>query len=244
MTTRTAKRPAATSRRASATGVATGAETAPAGRPYGGRTPDDRIAERRRRFLDAGRRVFGDSGYRSATVRALCRAAGLTERYFYESFAGTEDLLVAVYRECVGELEQALLHAAAAQAGKNATILVPAMLDAFFLRIERDPALARVVWLEVLGVSATVDALYGNQVRHFAQLVMGLAEAMQPAPRIPRQERDALAMALVGAVSQSSMDWLLGDFRTPRNIVVSATARVFIALLDSLTPPPARRKKS
>lgn len=242
MTRRATQRPAPPRRRATKPAAAA---AAPAGRSYGGRTPDDRVAERRRRFLDAGRRVFGDVGYRNATVRSLCHAAGLTERYFYESFAGTGDLLMAVYRECVAELENALARTAADQAGVPAGDAVPAILDAFFRHVERDPALARVVWREVLGVSPVVDALYTDQVRRFARLLLDLAAAVSPAMRIGDNERDAIAIALVGAVSQSALDWLLTDYRAPRGTVVSATTRVFLALIDSLSPPTTKiRRKS
>jgi len=33
----------------------------------------------------------------------ICGVAGLTERYFYESFRHKEDLLCAVYRELINE---------------------------------------------------------------------------------------------------------------------------------------------
>lgn len=54
------------------------------------------------------------------TVRQLCREAKGSDRYFYEQFDSTEDLLLAVYDECTRGLEEA------------------------------DPRLARVVWFEVL----------------------------------------------------------------------------------------------
>lgn len=38
------------------------------------------------------------TGYRNATVKAVCEAAGLTERYFYESFSNSEELLVASFQ--------------------------------------------------------------------------------------------------------------------------------------------------
>jgi AcrR family transcriptional regulator len=40
---------------------------------------------------------MANSGYRNTTVKAVCEAAGLTERYFYESFANSEALLVAAF---------------------------------------------------------------------------------------------------------------------------------------------------
>ncbi|MET9872235.1 TetR/AcrR family transcriptional regulator, partial [Streptomyces sp. NPDC006386] len=51
---------------------------APTGR-YGGKTAEERQAERRRRFLDAALHLFGDTpGFRATTVAALSEAAGLS----------------------------------------------------------------------------------------------------------------------------------------------------------------------
>ena len=78
------------------------------GRVYGGENQEERRARRRQQFLDAGLQVFGTLGYRAATVRSLCKQAGLTDRYFYESFDTTEDLLVGVYRQQCEALERAV----------------------------------------------------------------------------------------------------------------------------------------
>ena len=55
--------------------------------------------QRRERLLDAALRVYGTRGYHSTTVKAVCDAAGLTERYFYESFPNGEALFLALYRD-------------------------------------------------------------------------------------------------------------------------------------------------
>src|SRR5882757_8998724 len=69
----------------------------PPDRRYRGSSAEERRAQRREQFLRAAVRVYGEEGYRRATVRAVCEAAGLTERYFYESFANSEALLVASF---------------------------------------------------------------------------------------------------------------------------------------------------
>src|ERR1700751_6355680 len=70
----------------------------PAGqRHYGGHSTEERRRARRERLIEAATRVYGEVGYRNATVKAVCEAAGLTERYFYESFANSEALLVAAF---------------------------------------------------------------------------------------------------------------------------------------------------
>ena len=57
----------------------------------------DRQTLRRDELIAAGVDVLGGEGGSALTVRAVCRAAGLTERYFYESFDDRDDFVRAVY---------------------------------------------------------------------------------------------------------------------------------------------------
>jgi AcrR family transcriptional regulator len=57
----------------------------------------DRQTLRRDELIAAGVNVLGGEGGSALTVRGVCRAAGLTERYFYESFADRDDFVRAVY---------------------------------------------------------------------------------------------------------------------------------------------------
>jgi len=60
---------------------------------------EDRQALRRDELISAGIGLLGSPGGPALTVRAACRAAELTERYFYESFADRDDYVAAVYDE-------------------------------------------------------------------------------------------------------------------------------------------------
>ena len=57
----------------------------------------NRQALRRDQLVAAGVQLLGDESGPAVTVRAVCRAAGLTERYFYESFNDRDDFVRAVY---------------------------------------------------------------------------------------------------------------------------------------------------
>ncbi|MGE0214326.1 TetR/AcrR family transcriptional regulator [Mycolicibacterium sp.] len=59
----------------------------------------DRQALRRDELVTAGIGLLGSPGGPKLTVRAVCRATGLTERYFYESFADRDEYVAAVYDE-------------------------------------------------------------------------------------------------------------------------------------------------
>ncbi|MGK2881433.1 MAG: TetR/AcrR family transcriptional regulator [Mycobacterium sp.] len=58
---------------------------------------EDRQALRRGELVAAGIDLLGGDAGPALTVRAVCRQAGLTERYFYESFADRDDFVRAAY---------------------------------------------------------------------------------------------------------------------------------------------------
>ena len=210
----------------------------PAGRAYAGESLAERVARRRQRFLDAGLQVFGTTGYRTATVRQLCREAELTDRYFYESFAHTEDLLVAVYEREFDHLQQAVLVALADEAAlRDPMVAVERALNAVF-EMASEPRVARVCWLEVLGVSARVDGVYTRNIERFAALVVAFARRQFGSDDIDDTESRMLGLAMIGAVSQPVTHWVLGGYREDRAKLLAATARVFQGVILSLAPGP------
>ncbi len=58
---------------------------------------EDRPARRRDTLLAAGVQLLGDADGPAVTVRAVCRRADLTERYFYESFTDRDEFVRAIY---------------------------------------------------------------------------------------------------------------------------------------------------
>jgi AcrR family transcriptional regulator len=58
---------------------------------------ESRLALRRENLIAAGVQLLGEDGGPALTVRAACRKAALTERYFYESFSDRDEFVRAVY---------------------------------------------------------------------------------------------------------------------------------------------------
>ncbi|MCV7314321.1 TetR/AcrR family transcriptional regulator [Mycolicibacillus parakoreensis] len=107
----------------------------------------DRQALRREQLLAAGVRILGDAGGAPLTVRAVCRAAKLTERYFYESFSDRDDFVRAVYNDVGARAMAALTSATTARAAVEGFVAL--MVDdpvggrVLLLGPELEPALAR-----------------------------------------------------------------------------------------------------
>jgi AcrR family transcriptional regulator len=145
------------------------------GRSYGGVAPEVRAAERRDALIRAATRVFGTVGFRKATVRSICQEAKLNDRYFYAAFDSTEDLLRCTYLHHAQQLHEAVARAVAERGG-DLRESVDAGLAAFFAFL-RDPCAARVLLLEVMGVSADTDMTYQRMLIDFGKLIMAIGVA-------------------------------------------------------------------
>ena len=76
---------------------------------------DERRAQRREQLITAARELIGSGS--AVSVRAVCRAAKLTERYFYESFDDRDALVVAAYERASQEAVAAIAEAVSASDG-------------------------------------------------------------------------------------------------------------------------------
>ncbi len=121
------------------------------GRTYGGQSSGERRAERQERLIRAAVDTYGEQGYRRTTVADVCRAAGLTPRYFYESFANSEALLIAAY-EAVTRIALETVQAAASGLGETEReARLEAMLRGYYTLLREKPAAARVFVTEMSG---------------------------------------------------------------------------------------------
>lgn len=193
-------------------------------RRYRGASADERRQERRERLLDAGLRVFGESGYHGATVRGICHEAGLTERYFYESFANSEDLLCAVYERVLATQRERMLGAVTV-AAPQPDAMIRAGLKAFLAYIRECPAAARVQFVEVLGVSPRVDQLYRQAIESFAQLMRTLGA--QSGGQATKVDVETLSVGLVGAMVGIGSRWMLSGFAQPLDDIVATSELIF-----------------
>lgn len=209
-----------------------------AGRPYGGITHEARTAERRDALISAGTRVFGTLGFRKATVRAICREAGLNDRYFYAAFESADDLLRSTYQHHAEQLQNALQHAIESHLDQL-DARVDAGLHAFFSYL-REPCAARVLLLEVMGVSTATDATYQRHISAFAKQVISSASAATREALGDRADQRIVGLALVGAMINAGTAWLLSGYRDPQETMVRNCSKVFLGTFAYVTPEALR----
>src|SRR5436189_750000 len=112
-------------------------------RPYGGISASERVAARRERLLAAGLELYGTHGFAATGVKDLCRAAGLTDRYFYESFRDSRELFLAVFDGVTDELFAAVVEAVA-QGGGDAEHQLRSAIATFICALAAGPRTLRV----------------------------------------------------------------------------------------------------
>ncbi|GCB03928.1 TetR/AcrR family transcriptional regulator [Ralstonia sp. SET104] len=205
------------------------------GRPYGGVGPEARTAERREALIRAATRVFGTVGFRKATVRAICQEAKLNDRYFYAAFDSTDALLRATYQQHAEALRAQVAQATAAVDG-TLEARIDAGLHAFFAFL-RDPCAARVLLLEVMGVSPETDATYQRNLLEFGKQIM--ANAQLPGANNDdnaelRADQRIIGLALVGAMTNVGAAWLLTGYRDPEEKMVRNCRQVLLGTLRTM----------
>jgi AcrR family transcriptional regulator len=175
-------------------------------RRYRGRTPDERREQRRRRLLDAALDLFSSAGYQNTSVERLCSTSGVTGRHFYEEYPSREALLTALYDDMMASGMEAV-KAALAEAPRELGPRLVAGVGAYMHLLLDDPRKARVVTVEVIGVSPQLEAHRREIGTMFALLIQAEAVALRQAgQKITGNELTALA--LVAAVHELTASWL------------------------------------
>ncbi|MGM0564820.1 MAG: TetR/AcrR family transcriptional regulator [Pseudomonadota bacterium] len=212
-------------------------EKAPERRRYRGVSKEARQAERYKQLCEAGIKRIGIDGYAATTVKAVCQEAGLTERYFYESFANREALLCDTYKQITGRMRANMVAAAMDSEDTDLKDLIKATLNAFFADLEADPYGARLIMVEVLGVSDTVDNLYRRTMKGYAEMIRSLAgESFQAdeANGLSEAHFNEMTNALMGGATQAGISWVLTDYATPREIMVESCHFLFSSVVEKL----------
>jgi AcrR family transcriptional regulator len=233
-------------------------------RRWRGREPADRVADRRAQLVEAGLELMGTAGARGVSMRGVCRQAGLTERYFYESFGHVDELLVEVLELVVLKARDALfaaLDTAPAQLGP----LIRHGVRAFTEFLLADPRRGRVMFVEsqVTGALASRGA---KLVTEFTVPIAGIfrsqalsteaTEATDPAdPTNPVDARgqgttgtgpddtdaDLNALAIFGALAFLYRRWLRpGERPVSEERFVEHVAQVIEQLAGTRSTPRSR----
>jgi AcrR family transcriptional regulator len=196
-------------------------------RRYRGITAAERRAQRRERLMEAGLELFGTDGYANTSIRAVSAAASLNSRYFYESFDSREDLLYHVYLRILTDISKQA--AVAVSAAKTIEDKARAGLEVGWTILTDDPRKARVLAVEVVGVSDRLEQLRRKTRHVLADLTVANAISIAGSGRQFRLDPVLTARSLMGGVVEVLVDWINGDVDASVDEVVEHFTRLFAA---------------
>jgi len=191
-------------------------------RSYRGATPAERSETRRIRLIEAAVQVYGELGYRNATVKSVCAAAGLTDRYFYEAFENSEALLAASF-EAVTQAVLAEVVATADADGNEGFRRLRVMLRSYFTALRREAARARVFLVEMVGISDTIDKVFDNALRRIGDLIVETLDAEREGPLATSP---LLARGVASGLVGIAIAWVRSGYAAPLDDVVGAATKL------------------
>jgi AcrR family transcriptional regulator len=206
----------------------TGRNPAPR-RSYGGRSAEERRAERRERLLAAGLELFGTRGYAATSIERLCATASVSTRNFYEEFTGREELLTALHSSINERAAEALAAAYAGAGDADLGTRVERAVRAFVTVTASDPRWARIAFVEVIGVSASLEQ---RRFRGRGQWEVSLTTiAREAAARGEAVDRDyrLTMIAIIGAVNNLVHHWSARDQDIPLDDIIAELTHLILA---------------
>lgn len=171
-------------------------------RRYSGQSFADRQSERRDKLIHASLMVAGRAGLEGLSVAAICAEAGLTARYFYESFPSREAIFVEAYRMAQNELLSRMGEM------KDRKDPAKAALTGFFTALQSNPGLARVFLIDLddhggaLGMASREGA---------AKLHKAFAL---------KAEHPLMVAGIIGGIVDIGKRWIESEFAEPVEKVV------------------------
>jgi AcrR family transcriptional regulator len=197
------------------------------GRQIRGRSLAERQRERRDAMLVAGLDLFGTKGFATTRVEDVCRRAGVSTRNFYEEFDDRQSLLVAVGEQIVAGVFAVWsdpggnLPGAGGMSGVGVTgagtagrrVAEPGTLRARITKVVHllvdDPRVARLAFVEAVGVSPSHESLRRDMLRVFPTWLAAYMQGRLDAAGVPTARQHTMAVAAFATAHELIADWAL-----------------------------------
>ena len=201
-----------------------------ASRTYGGRTREERDADRRERMRASALALFGNEGYTAVPIERLCSHAKVSTRHFYQLYDSKEDVLLDVYAQITGAAFSAVAASLEESTGRPIDERMRTAVRAYLSPMLESPALARIAFVEIVGVSPRVEE---NRLQ-FRSSVVALVEheARLAVERGEIEDRDFkfAALAFSGAVNVVVHDWSLSPNHAAADVLTQQLCDLLVLL--------------
>ena len=199
--------------------------TAPASpRRYGGKSAEERRDERRTALVAAALEMWQEHGWAAVTMRGVCAATGLSDRYFYESFADRDALLATVWDQIRDQTLEMILAAIMQHADGHPLDQLRAAHVAVVHHIADEPARAQILFGEHAG-SAVLEQRRRDTVQLTTDLLIDLARPYLRAD-VDEQEFRINVLVGIGGFVELMLAWRSG--------LVDADAATIVGHLDGV----------
>ena len=199
----------------------------PVTRPFRGVSASERQQNRRQRLVEAAFDLAGTRGAASLGVGEVCAVAGLTKRYFYESFESIDQLGAAVVDHAIDLMVELTEPFQPGTPGGSVHAGIKAFIDALL----DDRRLARVLITETQA---------GSLSRFRGRIVEVAVASLLPVDQLADTEsldnRRLIAYAQIGAFGEICLAWHQGVVALERNELVDRVVDLFARIA---APPSA-----
>ncbi|HWF55232.1 MAG TPA: hypothetical protein VG223_11415 [Solirubrobacteraceae bacterium] len=201
----------------------------PAKRTYAGRTQAERTAERRAALITAAFELIARDGWSQLRIERICQLAALNKRYFYESFADLDEVIVAV----LDQLAQSaiVVTLAAMEQPGELTDVVHAGIHALVHHLVDDPRRARVLF----GESSPSEAAARHRTTAIQQIVIAASAQGRSVHHLQDTRDPHLDLAgalLVGGTRQAVLEWIDGLLHDDIEQFIDDLAALWLAVGD------------
>jgi AcrR family transcriptional regulator len=181
----------------------------------------------------AARDVFAEQGYQAASVEEIVARARVSRTAFYRFFESKEDCLIAVYGDGVARVLEQFQAIGEGELGAVEKIKTAAATIIRFFG--EDPALARVMLIEVVGASPAAEKARHRARRRFARVVENALSDSGVWRRKSKREIELVSVATMAAMVET-VSHMVADGRIQEwESLVDPMGRY---ALRALTPDP------
>ena len=199
-------------------------------RAYRGVPAEQRRAQRRGQLIETALDCLHEDGLAGVSVRSVCARARLTPRYFYESFADLDELLLATIDAVCDEVATSAL-AALDAAPAELPAQVRAAIDAGYGVVVADRRKATAVLVAASGHGALRERRH-EVITRFADLVIDRLPVLTAFGAAQRRQARATALFLMGGATEVIEAVLAGRLRLSRAVLVDQLTANWLAVLS------------
>lgn len=186
-----------------------------------------RDPDKHRQIIDAAVRVFARNGYYNSRVSDIAREAGVASGTIYLYFRTKDEILVSLFREKMAAWVAFVRTEIVGE--PDALAKIRRLVALHFSVLEKDPALAEVVQVELRQGHKFFHGASAHEVSAYFELIGSVLEEGQAAGVIRRDLPLKIATkVLFGAMDQVATSWVLGKRKYRLSDAAETVAAVFL----------------